>query len=312
MSVTAANPAAGRLAPELEFVAAVALRFDSPLSVGETPDGIRLHFRVHGTLEGPTLRGEFPPCMAYLRIDKDGVGTIHVRAPLLLKDGALAELDSTGRYDFGEDGYHRAIAGDLPDSALGWCPRFYTGSAKYLWLNRTQFLGVGELLPRKTSVDYDLFAIGVPRGSAATIGGRASLYQRLGGKPGIDRIVDGFVDALMNSETLHRQNPAVRAAHARVSPQELKRKVAEVFCRLSGGDCQYEGRPLAVAHAPLSITEADWRLAGDELVKVLASNGVSDLDARDLLDVIQGTKSHIVTAQAPTVWPSYGKGLRIR
>jgi hypothetical protein len=149
----------GRPSPELKFVAAVSLRFDTPLSVGETPDGVRLDFRVHGTVDGPALKGQFPPCAAYLLIDVDGVGTIHVRAPLLLNDGALAELEATGRYDFGSDGYRRAVAGDLPDSALGWCPRFLTGHPRYLWLNRTLCLGVGELRPRETRVDYDLFVI---------------------------------------------------------------------------------------------------------------------------------------------------------
>ena len=72
-----------RLAPELKFVAAVTLRFDTPQSVGETPDGVRLDFVLHGTVEGPRLNGKFPPCAAYLLIDVDGVGTINARAPLL-------------------------------------------------------------------------------------------------------------------------------------------------------------------------------------------------------------------------------------
>jgi uncharacterized protein DUF3237 len=149
----------GRWVPELRFLAAVALRFDTPLSVGETPDGVRLDFQVHGTVEGPALKGRFAPCAAYLLIDQDGVGVINVRAPLQLHDGALAELEATGRYDFGDDGYQRAIAGDLPNSALGWCPRFLTGHPSYQWLNRAQCLGIGELRPKETRVDYDLYLV---------------------------------------------------------------------------------------------------------------------------------------------------------
>jgi hypothetical protein len=145
--------------PQVTFVASVALRFDTPRSIGETPDGVRLDFQVHGTVKGPALKGKFPSCAAYLLIDPDGVGTINVRAPLLLDDGARAELEATGRYDFGQDGYRRAIANDLPNSALGWCPRFLTGHPRYAWLNRALFLGVGELRPRETRVDYDLFQL---------------------------------------------------------------------------------------------------------------------------------------------------------
>lgn len=159
-----ASVASERVQPGLKFVAAVSLRLDRVLSVGETADGVRMDFTVHGRIEGPVLNGEFPPCSAYLLIDPDGVGTINVRAALTLSDGALAELESTGRYDFGRDGYQRAIAGDLPNSALGWCPRFLTGHPRYLWLNRAQFLGVGELRPRETRVDYDLFQLIAPFG----------------------------------------------------------------------------------------------------------------------------------------------------
>ena len=158
-ALPAAQPTAGRDRPGLTFAAAVSLRFDTPQSVGATPDGVRMDFRIHGRVDGPALNGEFPPCMAYLLITSDGVGTIQVRAPLLLSDGAIAELEATGRYDFGQDGYQRAIAGDLPNSALGWCPRFLTGHPRYLWLNRALFLGVGLLRPRETRVDYDLFQL---------------------------------------------------------------------------------------------------------------------------------------------------------
>jgi len=118
-----------------------------------------LTFRVQGTVRGPELNGKVPPCAAYLRIMRDGVGIIHVRAPFELDDGALLELQATGRYDFGADGFEQAVRGELPDSDLGWCPRFLTANEKYRWLNRTQCLGVGLLQPKKARVDYDLFAM---------------------------------------------------------------------------------------------------------------------------------------------------------
>jgi hemoglobin len=148
-----------RTAADLDFMAAVALRFQTPLAVGETPDGVRFDFKIEGTVQGPQLNGRFPSCMAYLLIDPDGIGTIVVRAPLLLNDGAIAELEATGRYFFGNDGYRRAIAGDLPNSTLGWCPRFLTGHPRYQWLNRTLCLGIGELRPKEARVDYDLFSV---------------------------------------------------------------------------------------------------------------------------------------------------------
>jgi hemoglobin len=292
-----------RTVPELKFVAAVALRFDTPLSVGETPDGVRLDFTVHGTVNGPGLKGKFPPCAAYLRIDLDGVGTINVRAPLVLNDGALAELEATGRYDFGQDGYRRAVAGDLPNSALGWCPRFLTGHPKYQWLNRTLFLGVGELVPSETRVDYDLFALTptlpATTTTTTTTAGRpdSSLYERLGGKGGIDKVVNVFIDALYSNPQLLRQNPKFAAAQKKVNLNHLKPKMADLFCKITGGPCRYGGRPLKAAHANLDITDADWAIAGDELAKALDRFDVRQAEQDEFFVILETMKADIVHRQ---------------
>lgn len=295
------KPMLERPIPELRFLAAVALRFDTPLSVGEAPDGVRLDFRVQGTVAGPALKGSFPSCAAYLLIDVDGVGTINVRAPLTLDDGALLELEATGRYDFGPDGYRRAAAGDLSDSALGWCPRFFTGHPRYAWLNRALCLGVGELRPRETRVDYDLFLVTspssvtsrpMPTERRAPIA--ASLYQRLGGNRGIQAVVGDFVDALLGNAKLNQQNPKVAVAHARANLDVLKRRVTAVFCQLLGGPCEYRGRSLKAVHAPLDITEADWAIAAEELLSVLNKRRIPKAEQDELLAAIGATKSDIV------------------
>lgn len=303
------EPDIERLTPDLKFAAAVSLRFDTPQSIGETPDGVRLDFRIHGTIEGPELRGNFPSCAAYLLIDVDGVGTIHVRAPLLLDDGAVLELEATGRYDFGQDGYRRAVAGDLPDSALGWCPRFLTGHPRYLWLNRALFLGIGVLRPRETRVDYDLFLL-TPRTSsvpaqaaappawAAPDGG--SLYDRLGGQDGIHKVAGDFFEALLGNVRLNRQNPKVAVAHGRLSAWDLKMKAVQVlsdlFCRMTGGPCQYTGRSLKEAHAHLDVSDVDWALMTEDLVRVLNRLNVGRAEQDELLALIETTKAEIVQA----------------
>jgi hemoglobin len=292
---------AGRATPTLRLVASVALRFDTPRAIGETPDGVRFDFPVHGTVEGPELNGTFPPCAAYLLIDPDGVGTINVRAPLLLRDGAVAELEATGRYDFGADGYRRAIAKDLPNSALGWCPRLLTGDPRYAWLNRTLLLGVGELRPRETRVDYDLFVI-VPTAQAAGSDAlpdpdRRTVYEGLGGRPGVQGIASDFIDALVGDARLNRQNPKVALAHGRLKG-DLRRQGIELlsalFCKLTGGPCQYVGKPLKEAHAHLDITDADWTIGIDQLEKILSRRNIPRLYRDKFVEIINGTKSDII------------------
>jgi hypothetical protein len=38
-------------------------------------------------------------------------------------------------------------------------PRFSTGHAGYLWLNRLHCLGIGEHIPAERSVNYDIYAV---------------------------------------------------------------------------------------------------------------------------------------------------------
>lgn len=148
-----------RLDPELKFLAAVALHFDRTLSIGETPEGIKLAYQLQGAIEGPVLNGHFMSCAASLLINRDGVGLLSAYALVQLADGAMVELEAAGRCDFGEDGYRQAVTGDLSSSALGWGPRFLTAHPRYLWLNRVQCLGAGQIRLRDKRVDYDLFTV---------------------------------------------------------------------------------------------------------------------------------------------------------
>jgi hemoglobin len=296
----------------LRFAASVALRFDTPLAIGETADGVRFDFRVDGTVTGPELNGRFPPCAAYLLIDPDGIGTINVRAPLLLNDGAGAELEAMGRYDFGEDGYQRAAALDLPNSALGWCPRFLTGDARYLWLNRTLFVGVGELRPREARVDYDLFALdpsaaGHARPDERGVASRPfvlrtsrpsnsrPLYERLGGSERIHAFMSAFIDGLHSDAALRRQNPRIGAALQRINQGTLKQKIGDFVCRLAGGPCEYQGRTMRASHAHLGLSEADWELGANRLVMALNEYGVPETEQHELLALIGSIKADIVT-----------------
>jgi hypothetical protein len=145
--------------PDLTFLASVALRFKSFLILGETPNGIRLQLEIDGSVDGPRFKGRLEQSTAHLLVDADGVGLLNVRAPLIFADGARAEIEGSGRSDFGSDGYRRALASDLPNSSLGWCPRLLTGHPSYAWLNRAQCLGVGGIRPKEMRIDWDLFFV---------------------------------------------------------------------------------------------------------------------------------------------------------
>jgi hemoglobin len=301
----AATVTRARAVPGLKFAASVTLGLDASQSVGETPDGVRLQLQVHGAVDGPMLRGKFPPLAAYMLIDVEGIGTLYVRAPVTLDDGAVLEIEATVRYDFGRDGYRLSAAGNLPDSIVAGGLRFLTAHPQYQWLNRALCLGVGELRSREKSIVYDLFVIEVKPGddsSARGAGdgygrrsaGQPSLYDRLGGRDKLANIVADFVHGLETNSQLLRQNPQIARVTTQSNPVERNRHVTDLLCVLTGGPCAYDGRPLKQVHGPMRLTEADWSIGGEELVRALNKNNVARADRDDLLALIEQVKPDIV------------------
>jgi len=286
-----------RSVPELKLAASVALFLEATQSAGETPDGVRLDLRVHGDIDGPMLKGKVPSLSAHMLVDVDGIGTLAVRAPFVLNDGAVLEIEATVRYDLGPDGYRKAVGGDLPDSVVAGCLRFLTGHPRYQWVNRAVCLGVGKLNSREKRIDYDVFVIepriaapGTARGTVPQVPNQASLYQRLGGRDGISRIIDDFVNGFSSSAQLRQQNPRIALASGRLN----KSRVTDFVCKYVGGPCEYKGRSLKQVHGPIGITEADWAIGAEELLKALNRQGVSKADQDEFLPMIVRLKPDIV------------------
>jgi hypothetical protein len=155
---------AQRMAPRLEFLAAVTVRVDRPLCIGETPEGVRFDFfAIDGTVSGPKMSGRvLPRSSDHLFVRPDGVAVLRVRAMIETNDGATLEVEYTGSLDFGPDGYEKALANDLPPRATYVvAPRYLTAHPRYRWLNRVQCLGVGRIRLDESIVEYDAFAVGV-------------------------------------------------------------------------------------------------------------------------------------------------------
>jgi hypothetical protein len=149
--------------PKLTFVASVKAEFSrDPEVIGDTPDGLRINYYLDGgTIRGPGLQGTFQPRGAdYLTIRRDGVAIINVRATMKMEDGTLITEHNSGFLDMGEDGYDRALRGDFPDqAALQVSPRLTTAHARYLWVNRHEFVGVGRVSTVDSLVEYDMFMV---------------------------------------------------------------------------------------------------------------------------------------------------------
>ncbi len=150
-------------APRFEFITSIRTTYSRKADLlGETPEGLRMNYYVEGGMAvGPRFNGtEVPRGAEFLTIRRDGMAIVSVRATFQSDDGALVGADISGMIDLGEDAYARAGKGQFPDSVtVQLAPSLSTSDRRYLWMNRYQFLGVGQLVVADASVRYDLYAL---------------------------------------------------------------------------------------------------------------------------------------------------------
>jgi truncated hemoglobin YjbI len=270
--------------------------------VGDTPDGLRIGWHVtQGRFAGPALDWTvLPGATDWTRVRKDGVGIVDVQACFEARNGARIHGSYGGFFDLGPDGYARALRGDFnPTLPVVVTPTFTTADAQLAWLNRVQCVGVGQVDLTAPRVEFDLYVICVgdrTRRTESASATAANLYSRLGGHDVIVAVTDDFVDGALADAHLGRFFPNVRPGPAL---KELKGRVVDLLCEISGGPCKYRGRDMKTAHQGLGINETDWQVAIDLFSGALARRNVT-LDARsEFVRIIENMKDQIVEVRGP-------------
>jgi hypothetical protein len=134
-----------------------------PISVGETPEGLRIDFPLGegGTVVGPRLNGTILHSGEdWMLVRPDGIGLSQVRVLIRTADGSIAVGDYGGVVDFGPDGYKALASGAGPEAAtVQLVPRYTTSAPALQWLNRCQCLGIGRVTMKTLTVEYDLYSV---------------------------------------------------------------------------------------------------------------------------------------------------------
>ena len=147
---------------QLEHVCSYWATLSAPEVIGPLAEGLRINVYVtDGEVSGPKMHGRLRRVGGdWLSLRPDGIGLLDVRATFELEDGALIYTTYGGVADLGPDGYERFLAGNPPAKVqLRITPRYYTGHSDYLWLNRLQCVGIGEVDMQQMRVSYDIYAV---------------------------------------------------------------------------------------------------------------------------------------------------------
>lgn len=116
---------------------------------------------------------------------------------------------------------------------------------------------------------------------------KPSLYDRLGGKPAIQAVVDDFIGNVAADTRINK-----RFAGANIPL--LKSRLVDQICEATGGPCKYPGQSMKVAHAGMKITDAEFGALVEDLVKSLDKFKVPAQEKNELLTALASMKGDIV------------------
>jgi hemoglobin len=125
-----------------------------------------------------------------------------------------------------------------------------------------------------------------------TTGAAVSDYEAVGGGPAVSSVVDEFYRRVLD-------DPRLAPYFDDVDLPRLKRHQALLVTQVLGGPENYDGRPLADAHAGLGIGHDDFIAVVGHLAAAMAAAGVPEDIINRAGAVVAATESDIVESGRP-------------
>ena len=118
----------------------------------------------------------------------------------------------------------------------------------------------------------------------------AGLYQALGEKPGITRLMDDFVNRVV-------KDPRIGGHFKDVKPAALKESLTDQICQLSGGPCKYEGADMKSAHADMDINKGHFNALVEVLQTAMDAQGIPFAQQNRLLALLAPMHRDVITVR---------------
>jgi len=116
----------------------------------------------------------------------------------------------------------------------------------------------------------------------------SGLYQALGEKPGIARLMDDFVNRVV-------KDPRIGGHFKDVKPQALKDSLTDQICQISGGPCKYEGADMKSAHADMDINKGHFNALVEVLQSAMDAQGIPFVQQNRLLALLAPMHRDVIT-----------------
>lgn len=115
-----------------------------------------------------------------------------------------------------------------------------------------------------------------------------TLYQSLGGRPGIVRIVNDAMASYLVDPRLHDY-------FDNINPDWLKPRFVDFVCRVADGPCAYHGRSMAASHRGQHIDEAAFNAVVEDLQAAMRREAIPFRVQNRLLARLAPMERDIVT-----------------
>jgi hemoglobin len=103
-----------------------------------------------------------------------------------------------------------------------------------------------------------------------------ALYQQLGARPGLVKLVDDFMVRLLADP---RMNPFFKD----VDQAHVKAELVTQFCEVAGGPCRRKGPDMKQAHAGMDINKNNFNALVEVLQQAMQAQGIAFTTQNKLL-----------------------------
>ena len=122
---------------------------------------------------------------------------------------------------------------------------------------------------------------------------KTTLFERLGGRPGISMLVDDTVDAHMRNAAINVRFLPFLNEPERLS--KIKQHTIDFFSAGSGGPGEYSGRDMVSTHTGMNISPAEYMHVIDDIFSALDKQSIDDDTKKDVLAILWALKGMIIS-----------------
>jgi hemoglobin len=116
----------------------------------------------------------------------------------------------------------------------------------------------------------------------------SALYEQLGGKTGIRKFTHRFLEIVLADDR-------IKSKFDDANIDRLEGLLAEQFCDLSGGPCQYSGKDMHAAHKGMGINTAEFNALAEDLQIAMSEAGISSRASNRLISKLAPMYHDVVT-----------------